>query len=533
LNRKLVLTLFLIVFLPLVLLLWMGQRVARTERDRIEQRFDALMRERLTDIDEQIQRVLAEHREDLLEITNDLPENPDALRTVTRQNARLASVFRLSPTGELQYPVEAPDRPLTEPERGFLRRTGMVWLDRQLSRLADSSGDGIETVSRESGPSDMSWGWHAWHFEHGLHVLFWRRLDSGAIVGAELNRVRFMSDLIATLPETPPSPYVDEGRIVLSSADGDIIYQWGSFDSDPPQPPRVSIPASPPLESWRLAWHGAPATGWGGVDSAGLGLAAGIASFAVALGLLAFYFYRESTRELREAGQRVNFVGQVSHELKTPLTNIRMYAELLENELDESETEARKDLDVIVSESRRLSRLIGNILTFSRKDRGGLKLRRTRGDLDVAVRDTVEHFRPLIESKGVHITLDLSTPDEIPFDRDVVEQILGNLLSNVEKYAASGEQLTIATRHENGGSIITVADEGPGVPRAEREKIFEPFYRVSDRLTDGVAGTGLGLSLSRELARLHGGDLKLLDSDTGARFEVTLGHGATTEAPPS
>lgn len=170
------------------------------------------------------------------------------------------------------------------------------------------------------------------------------------------------------------------------------------------------------------------------VGAASLGLYGGIVALALVLGLLAVYFYRESSRELREAGQRVNFVGQVSHELKTPLTNIRMYAELLEQQLDESDEEARKDLNVIVSESRRLSRLIGNILTFSRKDRETLKLRLSEGILDEALRDTVEHFRPLLESKGVAIELDLHAAELVSFDRDVIEQIVGNLLSNVEKY---------------------------------------------------------------------------------------------------
>lgn len=532
-NRKLALTLFLIVFLPLALLLWMGQRVARTEQDRIEQRFEALMRERLLGVDERMQQVLASLQERLLEMTGDLPDDPDALRTVTRENPRLASVFRLSPAGDLKYPVETPERPLTEAERGFLRRTNMIWLDRQLSHLAKSGEGEAALGSRPTRSPAPPHGWHTWHFEHGLHLLFWRRLDSGAMVGAELNRARFMSDLIAALPETSASPEDHEGRIVLSNADGDVIYQWGRDNSGADAAPRVSISASPPLEAWRLAWYGAPAAGWGGLDSAGLGLAAGMGGLALALGLLALYFYRESTRELREAGQRVNFVGQVSHELKTPLTNIRMYAELLENEIDEDNAEARKDLDVIVSESRRLSRLIGNILTFSHKDRGGLKLRLTAGNLDEAVRDTVDHFRPLLESKGVHIALDLNAPGEVPFDRDAVEQIVGNLLSNVEKYAASGRKLAVATRRENGRSCITVADEGPGVPRAEGEKIFAPFYRVSDSLTDGVAGTGLGLSLSRELARLHGGDLKLLDSRAGACFEVTLAHDASGKAASS
>lgn len=528
-NRRLAVILFLIVFLPLALLLWMGQRVARTETERIERRFDALMRERLASVDERLRDYLASIENDLVALTDSLPEDADALRTVTRGNALLASVFRLSPAGELEYPVETAVRPLTETERGFLRRTNMLWADRELSRL--SAGENETPSLGRSSPAASAHGWYAWHFEHGLHLLFWRRLESGAIVGAELNRPRFMSDLIAALPDTPADPENDAGRIVLSNADGDVIYQWGAGEME--DAPRVTLPVSPPLESWRLAWYGQPPVAAGPLSGASLGLYSGMTALVFAMGLMALYFYRESSRELREAGQRVNFVGQVSHELKTPLTNIRMYAELLENELDEDNAEARKDLDVIVSESRRLTRLIGNILTFSRRDRDALRLRLTPGVLDDAVRDTVEHFRPLLESKGVAIELDLNAPGESSFDRDLVEQIVGNLLSNVEKYAASGRRLTVATRRDNGRSVITVADEGPGVPRAERDKIFEPFYRISDRLTDGVAGTGLGLALSRELARLHGGDLKLLDSQTGARFEITLAHDAPAEASPS
>lgn len=88
----------------------------------------------------------------------------------------------------------------------------------------------------------------------------------------------------------------------------------------------------------------------------------------------------------------------------------------------------------------------------------------------------------------------------------------------------------MTSKTDGNRSTITVSDQGSGIPSAERERIFEPFYRISDKLTDGVAGTGLGLALSRDLARLHGGDLRLIDSDAGACFELTLDHSLTTGA---
>jgi signal transduction histidine kinase len=107
----------------------------------------------------------------------------------------------------------------------------------------------------------------------------------------------------------------------------------------------------------------------------------------------------------------------------------------------------------------------------------------------------------------------------------VVEQILNNLLSNVEKYAAGGAQLDIATWCRDDYSYIRLRDYGPGIAKRERGKIFRPFYRISSQLTDGVTGTGIGLTITRELARLHGGELELLPAQSaapGACFQVSL-----------
>jgi len=256
-------------------------------------------------------------------------------------------------------------------------------------------------------------------------------------------------------------------------------------------------------------------------------LAAGMAALVLALIGLASYFYRESTREMREAAERVSFVNQVSHELKTPLTNIRMYAELLEQSLPDDNSKATQQLGVIVSESQRLSRLIGNVLTFARKQNDKLALHPTAGNVDQCIQFVLDHFKATFESKGVKTVFTRGAGAKVQFDRDALEQILGNLFSNVEKYAAGGGLLEVASRQEGSTTSIVISDRGPGIPRGQEEKIFEPFHRLSNKLSDGVTGTGIGLTIARELARKHGGDLKAVASDTGARFELQL------QAPPS
>jgi signal transduction histidine kinase len=252
---------------------------------------------------------------------------------------------------------------------------------------------------------------------------------------------------------------------------------------------------------------------------------ASLGSFALLLAGGAIYLWRESTREAREASRRVSFVNHVSHELKTPLTNIRLYAELLEQSLGaDAEGGHAEKVAVIVDESRRLSRLIHNVLTFARRDRGSLAVTLHPGVVDDVVRSVIEDFRPRLDQKGIAVELFLSAGKRVLMDPDALEQILGNLVGNAEKYASAGGYLGLDTGHVAARTRITVRDRGPGVPVPQRERVFEPFYRSSDRLTDGVAGTGIGLTIARDLARLHGGDLRVEQPEqgSGALFVLEL-----------
>jgi signal transduction histidine kinase len=277
------------------------------------------------------------------------------------------------------------------------------------------------------------------------------------------------------------------------------------------------------LNAWNLSFYTSGA-GFGEDIGRGafLNLLFVLVAVGIALGGLATYFWREHSREMREAEQRVNFVNQVSHELKTPLTNIRLYAELLKDSLPEDDPRGERYTEVILSESQRLSRLIGNILSFGRKQQEILRVQKSPGSVDVSIRSMLDLFCPSLDQKGIRVTTAYGADAEVRFDPDALQQILGNLISNVEKYAADGKLMEVTSNQEPGRTTITVSDRGPGIPLRQREKIFQPFYRLSNRTSDGVAGTGIGLSIAKDLAQIHGGDLVLLRTLQGASFQLTL-----------
>jgi signal transduction histidine kinase len=338
-----------------------------------------------------------------------------------------------------------------------------------------------------------------------------------------MSRANLLADLIVALPDVHSMNADGEESIVLLDTRGQILHQWGTYDPEQAEGPRVVRAFDAPLASWSLAYYLSGA----GLD-AGLGrgtrvaLGSGLGAMALVLIGVAVYLYRETRRDMREASQRVDFVNQVSHELRTPLTNIRMYAELLEREVDQDNPRALRHLGVIVNESQRLSRLIGNVLSFSAEQRQSLRLHRDPGVIDDVVSDVISQFSPSLSQKGIEVEFHGDARDTVSLDSDVVGQILANLVSNVEKYAAASGTLVIETARHGAVSEIAVQDRGPGIPPKQAERIFEAFYRLSDRVDEGVAGSGIGLTLSRRLARLHGGDLVLTPADHGARFVLNL-----------
>jgi signal transduction histidine kinase len=200
----------------------------------------------------------------------------------------------------------------------------------------------------------------------------------------------------------------------------------------------------------------------------------------------------------------------VSHELKTPLTSIRMFSELLaEGRVSEPE-KRRSYLQIITAETSRLTRLINNVLDFSRMERGEKKYQMRPFDIAGLARETVDTYRPHLESFGFKIEAKLPEVEiMVNGDRDALSQVLVNLLSNAEKYSNSAKSITVELEKTGADSQIEmrILDRGPGVPRGCEERIFEQFYRAHDSLSSGIQGSGLGLTLARQIARAHGGDV--------------------------
>ena len=249
----------------------------------------------------------------------------------------------------------------------------------------------------------------------------------------------------------------------------------------------------------------------------------GIVLLAVAMGLVSLW--RSAETQLKLAQKKDDFISAVSHELRTPLTSIRMYAEMLDKNWVKSEDKLAEYYRNMRAESERLSRLIENVLDFSRIQRGRKKYTFNVGDINKPITDVVEMMTPYAEQMGFSIKTELGKLEQTAFDGDAVTQIAVNLLDNAVKYARNAEDKTITVRTKSSDKfiLIEVEDHGPGVPHRQRKKIFEQFYRSAAEATRETTGTGLGLALVKKFAQAHNGFVEITNArPTGAIFRVTL-----------
>jgi signal transduction histidine kinase len=511
-----------IVIAPLCLLSYLGIKVSRDEQEMMRIRFDELLLSKLADFSAAADKVVEKQKRELLRITDLASLDAETLRAVVNKERIVRQMFAVDADGTLIHPPS--DGTASEAEKSFLLRTRRVFGGKGLFSGGEADSQASKKGSTAIEADERDSGFYVWYWDEGVSILFWRRLSAGRVIGAELSRVVLLSDIIAELPESKADKAAAaQGWVELVDANGKPVYGWGRRLEEKERALRVSLPLHPPLGAWKLMYFTEPnPLGESLGKNAFINVLFGIGTLGLALIGLAYYIFRESAREIFEAKTRVNFVNQVSHELKTPLTNIRMYAELLEERLDDEDEKSLSYAGIIANESQRLSRLIANVLTFSRKQRDVLSVRRRTAVVDDVIDRVLKQFEPSFSKKGITASFSRGAGAETQVDTDALDQILANLLSNVEKYAAKGRSVEIATEAQGDNIIITVADRGDGVSRSLKEKIFEPFYRVSASLTEGVSGTGIGLGISRELARAHGGDLTLEPSLSGALFKVVL-----------
>jgi signal transduction histidine kinase len=252
--------------------------------------------------------------------------------------------------------------------------------------------------------------------------------------------------------------------------------------------------------------------------SAGLLLVLGVTLFG------AYLLWRDVRREMELAETRSRFVAAVSHELKTPLTAIRMFAETLHegNVLDAA---AQRDyLETIISESERLTRLLNNVLDFSKIEGERKTYRQELQSLEEIVRFAARAMQYPLEQKrfSLHLEIEENVPSA-QVDRDSIEQAILNLLANAMKYSGDNRDISLRLRSESGTAVIEVSDRGVGIEPAEVPRIFDRFYRAPSAANDRIPGAGLGLTLVQHIAQAHGGRVGVQsEPGTGSTFSLVL-----------
>ena len=242
---------------------------------------------------------------------------------------------------------------------------------------------------------------------------------------------------------------------------------------------------------------------------------------------------RAASREMSLAAAKSSFVSNVSHELKTPLALIRLYAETLELDRVKDDQQAKDFLRTINGETRRLTQLINNILDFSKIEAGRKEYRFVSSDVAEIVETVLRTYEYQLRDAGFEVStrIDQGLP-MVAIDAEAISQAVVNLLNNATKYSEDAKKIEVAVAARDSHIAIEVADHGIGILRSEQQKIFEKFYRVSTTLVHNTKGSGLGLALVKHVAEAHGGRV-LVDSELGrgSRFTILIPIPKTESAP--
>lgn len=264
---------------------------------------------------------------------------------------------------------------------------------------------------------------------------------------------------------------------------------------------------------------------------AALGLVVSMALFG------AYLFWRDVRREVRVAEMRSQFVSSVSHELKTPLTAIRMFAETLLMRRSTGPDIREEYLETIVNESERLTRLLNNVLDFSKIEQGKKTYRLEPHSLGSIVQAAAKAMDYPLSQQGFELRIAIA--EDVPLvaaDPDAIEQAILNLLSNAMKYSGQGRVIDVQLTKEADRAVISVTDRGLGIPLDEQARIFEKFYRISSPDQERIPGTGLGLTLVDHVVKAHGGDITVRSAPgEGSTFSIVLPltDGDASEATPA
>ncbi|MBL8228402.1 MAG: HAMP domain-containing histidine kinase [Bryobacterales bacterium] len=232
---------------------------------------------------------------------------------------------------------------------------------------------------------------------------------------------------------------------------------------------------------------------------------------------------RAATRESRLAEMKSAFVSNVSHEMKTPVSVIQMYAEMMELGRARDPEKLREYSRAIQKESRRLGRFMEDILEYARLESGRREFSLSRVNVTQIVERAAEEFEPAALSAGCELQVETSDALFVRADAKALFQVLHNLLSNALKYSADSKEIRVVVLEQNGQAAISIADRGIGIAESEQPRIFEKFYRSETELVHNTKGAGLGLAIADHIVRAHQGRIAVSSKPgEGSCFTIFL-----------
>jgi len=246
-----------------------------------------------------------------------------------------------------------------------------------------------------------------------------------------------------------------------------------------------------------------------------------MAILAAVMAVGVFFVVRAAAREVRVAEMKSNFVSSVSHDLKTPLALIQLFAETLELGRLKNTERANEYYRIINSEARKLTRLINNLLDFSRIEAGLRRYKRTPANLTEVAKQVLDSLESQFRHNKFNVSLHIDGDVPVLIDKEAADQALENLLSNAMKYSPDNREISVLVERANGYGVVRVTDHGIGIPQRLQRKIFRKFFRVTTDAGSGAQGTGLGLSIVDHVMRGHDGFVHV-DSEPGRGSTFSL-----------
>jgi signal transduction histidine kinase len=254
-----------------------------------------------------------------------------------------------------------------------------------------------------------------------------------------------------------------------------------------------------------------------------LNIMMGVLAGIILMGLFAIYQSARAVVDLSE--RRSSFVSSVTHEVKTPLTNIRMYIEMLEQGIARDQEREQEYFRIVGSESARLTRLINNVLEFSKLEKKQRHLDLREGTFEEVIQEVKDIMQGKLRQEGFALQVERTEIPPFKYDREVMVQVLVNLIENSMKFGkgAPEREINVRVRPEDGQVRISVSDTGPGIPRHALKKVFDDFYRVDSSLTRTTRGTGIGLALVKRFVIAMGGSITATNNDgPGCTITISL-----------